>query len=102
MASDLPDQRPETSEAFARILVQTMRCDRAVQQRIREDFTHAPDERTIRRLRIEMALSKFPRIHEPCKPHDGYYPRDASDQLKAKSVAFLGLLRAAHPERFAA
>jgi hypothetical protein len=102
MSSDLPDMRP-SSLAMTRMLVKTMSCDHAVQLRMREDFDRPPDIRTIRQVRIEEALGRLPRVDmDPCKPHDGYYPSDASDKLRANNAVFLERLRWAYPERFAA
>jgi hypothetical protein len=102
-ASDLPDMRPETSFAMARMLVKTMSCDQAVQARLREDFDHPPALRTIRRLRIEAALCAMPAPRdEPFSAHEGYWPTDASERAARTNRLFVERLRAAYPERFAA
>ena len=103
MSSDLPDFRPDTSLAMARMLVQTMHCDRAVQLRLREDYHNPPCLRTIRQLRIEAACSRLPVPDmDPYKPHEGYYPSEVSEKAAWRNREFLTALRDAHPERFAA
>lgn len=103
MASDLPDTLPTSSHTMARMLVQTMRCDREVLMRLREDFDRPPGLRTIRQLRIEAACSRLPVPDlDPYKPHEGYYPQEATDRAALHNRAFLLALRQAHPERFAA
>lgn len=99
----LPDALPSTSTAYARMLVQTVRCDITVQQMVKADFKRHPlDLRTIKRLRIEAALARLPVPDmEPAKPHEGYYATDVSDRLRERNAAFLGLLKDAYPERFA-
>lgn len=102
MSSDLPDMRPETSVAMARMLVKTMACDEAVQLRLREDFDHPPDLRTIRRLRIEATLCAMPPVRdEPFKAFEGYRPHEVSDLAARTNKLFVQRLREAHPERFA-
>lgn len=102
MSSDLPDMRPDSSLTMTRMLVKTMRCDRAVLIRLREDFDCPPDLRTIRQVRIEEALGRFPRPDlEPLRHNDSYYPGDEAEKLRTRNAAFLGLLRSAYPERFA-
>lgn len=102
MASDLPDMRPETSVAMAKMLVKTMACDEAVQLRLREDFDHPPCLRTIRRLRIEAALCAMPPVRdEPFKAFEGYRPQEVSDLAARSNKRFIQRLREVHPERFA-
>jgi hypothetical protein len=102
MSADLPDFRPDSSLAMTRMLVKTMSCDLAVQVRLREDYHSPPDIRTIRQVRIEEALGALPRVDvDPYKAHEGYYPEDVAEKLKVANIAFLRLLRAAYPGRFA-
>lgn len=103
MASDLPDMRPDTSLAMARMLVQTMGCDQAVFMRLKEEFDHPPCLRTIRQLRIEAATSRLPLPDmDPPKPCDGWRPMEISEAMDWRNKAFIGALRASYPERFAA
>lgn len=103
MSADLPDMRPDSSAAMARMLVQTMHCDRAVFSRIKEDFDHPPCLRTIKRIRAEhLAGPKRKRRELPSTPSDGYWPTEESERAELVSAAFLRRLRKAYPERFAA
>lgn len=103
MSADLPDFRPDSSAAMARMLVQTMHCDRAVFSRLKEDFDHPPCLRTIRQIRIEAACSRLPMPDmDPYKAHEGYYPSEVSEKAAWRNREFLSRLRDAHPERFAA
>lgn len=102
MASDLPETH-RSSFAMARVLTSYMDCPYAVQRRIREDFTTYPNIEVIRGLRQRHLEGPARRRKiEASKPHDGYYPADASDGLTKTNAAFLGLLRNAYPERFGA
>jgi hypothetical protein len=102
VSADLPETH-RSSYAMAKCLTSYMDCPYAVQRRIREDFDNYPGIDAIRALRARHLAANFrSRKVEPCKPHDGYYPGDVSDGLTRTNAAFLGLLRSAYPERFAA
>lgn len=90
-ASDIPEMPVRSALAFARALVQVIACDRAVQARIREDFTcHIPDLQAIRDIRARVAREKAR------KPRDigekGIDPRDSWEALGAVSKRFVQAL----------
>jgi hypothetical protein len=101
MSADLPETH-RSAYAMARCLTSYMDCPYAVQRRIREDFANYPAIEVIRGLRQKHLAGPRIRKIEVCKAHDGYYPAEASDKVALANAAFLGLLRHAYPERFAA
>jgi hypothetical protein len=102
MSADLPETH-RSSYAMARCLTSYMDCPYAVQRRIREDFDNYPGIDTIREMRQRhLTGGGRQRNIEPYKAYEGYYPSDVSKAMDGRNAAFLGLLRNAYPERFAA
>jgi hypothetical protein len=87
-ASDLPDMRPDSGLAMAKVLVQTMHCDRAVAQRIKEDFDLAPCEQTIKAIRADYQ-NRRNRKPEPSRPCDAYRPWIAEAKAEEATAEFL-------------
>ena len=99
-ASDLPELGHASPEAMAKCLASYIDNPDTIFRRVRAEFGTSPCHATIRTLR---ASHLRPVVHsEPYRPFEGYNPTDASTAAEKANSTFLALLRAAHPERFAA
>lgn len=93
-AADVPDSDQHAGYMqMARVLVTYLDDPTVIRQAIRREFRSAPTEATIRSLRAKH-LERLERPSEaPLKPHDGYYPGDASDALTKTNLLFLAALK---------
>ena len=95
MSADLPDSDHHRGYMeMARSLVTYMADPAVIRQAIKREFNQAPTERTIELLRAEYLASLEKPVEPPHKPHEGYYPLEASRTAAARSIAFLARLEA--------
>jgi signal recognition particle subunit SEC65 len=95
MSSDLPScESHRDATAMARFLVTFMDNPDVIREAILRQFRRVPTERTIREMRAKHLAHKNRPPEAACKPHEGYYPRDAADSLTKTNAAFLARLEA--------
>jgi hypothetical protein len=101
MSADLPEQRHDSPMHMARALVTYLKCPREVRRAILQEFGSSPGITSIERMRADYLERKARPDPDPAKPHEGYYPLEASKLAELSNGAFLLSLRRAHPDRFA-
>ncbi len=95
MSADLPDSDHHRGYMeMARSLVTYLDDPAVIRQAIKREFSQAPTERTIELLRAEHLASLEKPMEAPHKPHEGYYPTQASKAAERASMAFLARLEA--------
>lgn len=92
MASDLPETRHESGHAMARVLATYIDDPERIQTLVHREFGSGGklSLTTIEALRA--AHLRKPAPDAPHKPHDGYYPADASERAATLSRRFVEAL----------
>jgi hypothetical protein len=94
MSSDIPSTGHATSLAMAKVLVTYLDCPRAIHQRIREEFDHPPEIRTIRFLREQHLAARGKPVEASYNACDAYWPAKVGEDAEKVSLRFLTALQA--------
>jgi hypothetical protein len=92
MASDLPETGYRESMEMVRALVTYIADDVVIERAVREEFSRGVGLGTIRKERADHLKRCARAPEEPHKPHEGYYPGDASERLALTNKRFLAAL----------